>query len=194
MHLAERQTEGQPSGYLISIKIVSGTGMFKDGDLVGKAFSQVCQSRSGPVRWKGLIDQFDPVPHRDGGARFQMQLATNVGGGDAGGATGAEAGEFVVAQAAGEFRLQQGIAARGTAAKVAVRYRRQFEAQLDQDALNQAGQFLAMLQAAWGMEGDALATGGCRRPRLALDGRASSSASTSPGSRVRAAIRAALAA
>ena len=75
MYLAEPQTEGQTSGNLISAKIVSGTGMFKDGDLVGNAFSQVCQSRSGPVRWKGLIDQFDPVPHGDGGACFQVDLA-----------------------------------------------------------------------------------------------------------------------
>ncbi len=46
----------------------------------------------------------------------RWNLATDVGGGDAGGAAGAEAGQFIVAQAAGEFRLQQGITARRTAA------------------------------------------------------------------------------
>ena len=35
MYLAARQTEGQPFGNLISAKIVSGTGLFKDRDPLG---------------------------------------------------------------------------------------------------------------------------------------------------------------
>ena len=77
---------------------------------------------------------------------LQVQLAADIGGGDDGRFACLKRFQFVVQKLLGDFRLQNRVGSRRTAAEMAVGNRCQLEAQAPQNLFDQAGQLLTVLQ------------------------------------------------
>src|SRR5712664_2245908 len=101
-----------------------------------------------------LFQRHDPVPHRPLGAALQVREAADVGGEDLFGFAGGEGRKLVPLQLRGQLGLQDRIRARGTAAQVRIRNRRQLESCAREHALGHALYVLPVLQGAGRMKCD----------------------------------------
>ena len=103
---------------------------------------------SGFALIETFVERLDPVAHRQTGRGLQMRLAADVGGQYRGRRVRGERIDLVGEQALRDFRLQDRVRARRSAAQVRVRHRREVEAQIREQGFHATLEFHAVLKGA----------------------------------------------